>query len=67
MEKVKRFVNGFEKKMTIFFKPFKMKLMQMWLANPMWVDEVLYVQNKTSVIIGAGSFKPSMWFYCKVG
>jgi hypothetical protein len=32
---VSQFVNGFEKKMMIFFKPFKMKLMQVWFANPM--------------------------------
>jgi hypothetical protein len=58
---------GLKKKVKIFFKLFKMKLMQVWFANPMWVDEVLSAQNWTSVLMGAGSLKPSTWFYCKVG
>jgi hypothetical protein len=36
-----------------------MKLMQVWSANPMWVDEAVSVQNGTSAVVGAGSFKPS--------
>ncbi len=32
-----------------------MKLMQVWFANPMWVDEVLSIQNGTSGVMGARS------------
>jgi hypothetical protein len=35
-----------------------MKLIQVWFVNTMWVDEALSVQNKTGVIMGAGSLKP---------
>jgi hypothetical protein len=51
---VSRFENGFERKMTNCLKSFKMRLMQVWFANPMCVDEVLFVQNGTSVIMEVG-------------
>jgi hypothetical protein len=34
-------------------------MMQVWFANPMWVDEALSIQNEIGVVMGAGSFKPS--------
>jgi hypothetical protein len=41
-------------------KPLKMKLMmQVWFANPMWVDEALSIQNGIGAVMGVGSFKPS--------
>ncbi len=64
---VSQFVNGFEKKTMIFFKPFKMKLMQVWFANPMRVDEALSIQNRIGAIKKAWSLRPSTWFCFNVG
>jgi hypothetical protein len=60
---VGRFVKGFEKKkaqkkVTIILKPPKMKLMQVWFANTMWVDEALSIQNDIGVVMGVKSLKP---------
>jgi hypothetical protein len=32
-----------QKKVTIIFKPPEMKLMWVWFANTMWVDEALSI------------------------
>jgi hypothetical protein len=58
-----------KKKVTILKKPPKMKLMQVWFANPKWVDEALSVQNGIGAVMGAGSLRPillaiSSSFFC---
>jgi hypothetical protein len=43
---------------TIFLKLPEMKLVQVWFANPMWVDEALSMQNRTGAVMRAWSVRP---------
>jgi hypothetical protein len=45
-------------KVTIFLKLPEMKLVQVWFANPMWVDEALSMQNRTGAVMRAWSVRP---------
>jgi hypothetical protein len=35
-----------------------MNLTQVWFANPMWMDETLFIQNGTNAVVGLGHSSP---------